>query len=324
MTTAELLALFRTMATDTAAPYFCSDVRAYAWLAEAEKEAAIRKRLLRDSRTIALATPAAPTLTETTGTLTATTYSYKIVAYNDLGVTLPSTATTILTGASAGVVVTWTAVTGAIGYKVYGRTSAGPEKLMATVDEGTLTWTDSGTVTPAGALPTANTTADVAKISVTSGRAHYPYHASIFDVEYAYLTDGTTWYALDIKSQGLETQDNSIWREETGTPTAVFFNKNHTLQFNKIPDAALTLYMEVYRKPFYAISASVEPEISSFHHERLIDWVLYRYYLNRDADTYNPDKAKGHNKAFADYFGGEVDADLLMDTRVPQRNRIWL
>jgi len=324
MASATLLALFRTLATDTVAPYFTSDVQGYAWLAEAEKEAAIRKRLLRDSRTIELSTPAAPTLTATTGTMPATTYSYKIVAYNDLGVTLPSTAATIAAGASSGVVITWTAVTGAIGYKVYGRTSAGPEKLMATVDEGTLTWTDTGSVTPAGALPTANTTADVVKIDVTSGRAHYPYHASIFDVEYAYLTDGTTRYALDIKSQGLETQDNSIWREETGTPTAVFFNKNHTLQFNKIPDADLTLYMEVYRKPFYAISSSVEPEISAFHHERLIDWVLYRHYLNRDADVYNPDKAKGHNQAFANYFGGEVDADLRMDTRVPQRNKICL
>lgn len=65
----------------------------------------------------------------------------------------PSSNTT-----SGGVVVNWGAVTGATGYKVYGR-STGAELLMATITNGSTTsWTDNGSVTPSGALPGSNTT----------------------------------------------------------------------------------------------------------------------------------------------------------------------
>lgn len=50
----------------------------------------------------------------------------------------------------------WTKVTGATGYKVYGR-ATGAQQLLATVGD-VATWTDTGSVTPSGALPTTNTT----------------------------------------------------------------------------------------------------------------------------------------------------------------------
>lgn len=108
----------------------------------------------------ALATPvnAAFSTATTGGTLAAATYSYRVSATNALGETLASTATTITTtGATSTVTVNWGAVTGATGYKVYGRTGAG-ELLIASVGAVT-TYTDTGAVTPAGALPAANTTA---------------------------------------------------------------------------------------------------------------------------------------------------------------------
>lgn len=52
------------------------------------------------------------------------------------------------------VTINWTAVVGATGYKVYGRTN-GLELLMATVGAVT-TWTDTGSVTPSGAAPTGS------------------------------------------------------------------------------------------------------------------------------------------------------------------------
>jgi len=53
--------------------------------------------------------------------------------------------------------VKWSAVTGASGYKVYGR-STGAELLMATISsQATVQWVDDGSVTPAGAMPTAQT-----------------------------------------------------------------------------------------------------------------------------------------------------------------------
>lgn len=94
----------------------------------------------------------------TGGTLAAGTYSYRVSALDGLGgETLVSAATTqATTGATSTVTVNWGAVTGATGYKVFGRT-AGSELLLATVG-ATTTWTDTGSVTPSGALPEANTT----------------------------------------------------------------------------------------------------------------------------------------------------------------------
>lgn len=106
-----------------------------------------------------LATPAAPTVT-VVGTAGAVTYSYRIAARSLSGTTLASTAGTTATGNASLTSanynrVTWTAVTGADSYDIYGRTS-GTELFIANVRG--LAYNDMGLVTPAGALPGGNTT----------------------------------------------------------------------------------------------------------------------------------------------------------------------
>lgn len=107
-----------------------------------------------------LATPvnAAFSTATTGGTLPAGTQSYRVSALDGAGgETLASTATTqATTGATSTVTVNWGAVTGATGYKVYGRTVGG-EQLLVTLGNVT-TWTDTGSATASGALPTENTT----------------------------------------------------------------------------------------------------------------------------------------------------------------------
>lgn len=116
----------------------------------------------------------APTVTATAaitgGTLATGTYSYRVAALNYNGTTLASTAATglVASGATGSVVLSWPHVQGAISYKIYGRTG-GSELLIAT---NTLTtagcrYVDTGSVTPSGALPGANTTA-----SARNGTAH--------------------------------------------------------------------------------------------------------------------------------------------------------
>lgn len=107
-----------------------------------------------------LAAPAAPTVAPQ-GTAGATAYSYKVSAIDANGETVPSAAGATATGNAALSTtnfnrLTWAAVTGATGYKVYGRTS-GSWLLIATLGD-VLTYDDTGAVTPAGAAPVANTT----------------------------------------------------------------------------------------------------------------------------------------------------------------------
>ncbi len=103
------------------------------------------------------AQPASSTAT-TGGTLAAATYSYRVSAVVDGIETTASTAKTqVTTGATSTVTVDWTAtaVPAATAHKVYGRTG-GSELLMGTVNMPTTTFLDTGSVTPAGALPTAD------------------------------------------------------------------------------------------------------------------------------------------------------------------------
>ncbi|MDD3005957.1 MAG: hypothetical protein PHX30_00005 [Candidatus Pacebacteria bacterium] len=108
-----------------------------------------------------LATPSSVAVAPV-GTAGSTTYGYRISAINDNGQTLASATTTTTTGnATLSSTnynrVSWGAVAGATGYKVYGRTS-GSELLMATVDSPVLMYKDTNANTPSGALPTTNTT----------------------------------------------------------------------------------------------------------------------------------------------------------------------
>jgi hypothetical protein len=104
-------------------------------------------------------TPAQPTSSTSTtgGTLAAATYSYRLTAVVGGTESAPSTAKTqVTTGATSTVTIDWsaTAVPGATAHKVYGRTG-GSELLMGTVNMPTTSFTDTGAVTPSGALPTA-------------------------------------------------------------------------------------------------------------------------------------------------------------------------
>ena len=103
-----------------------------------------------------VATPVNAAFTAGTGTLAAATYYYRVSAINAYGETIPSVETSFAAAATTGVNVNWGAVTGATGYKIYGR-STDAELLIATVGAVT-TYLDDGSVTPVGAMPTTDTT----------------------------------------------------------------------------------------------------------------------------------------------------------------------
>ena len=99
------------------------------------------------------------------------TYYYRVSAINDNGETLAlaefNSGACIATAGLNSVTVTWDAVSGATAYKVYGR-ATGAELYMATVTAPNLLFNDdAASLTPAGALPTANTTGGRIAINTT-------------------------------------------------------------------------------------------------------------------------------------------------------------
>lgn len=100
-----------------------------------------------------ISTPGVPTVTPSTsgGTLSANTYSYRVSATYGTRETYVSGATqATTTGSTSSNAITWTAVSNATGYKVYGRTLNYEYLLGSTT--GT-TFTDNGSFTPSSGPP---------------------------------------------------------------------------------------------------------------------------------------------------------------------------
>ena len=100
-----------------------------------------------NSGVVRLATPVISGLVEQVGLLPANTYYYRVTALTPAGETLASTVDNITVGANKAVQITWGAVDGATGYRIYGRTSPTVPLLIDEVGEVT-TFTDTGISTP--------------------------------------------------------------------------------------------------------------------------------------------------------------------------------
>ncbi len=104
------------------------------------------------------------------GSLAPATYIYEVTATDASGETTPSAPASVTTTATDSVSLTWSAVPGATGYKVYGRpaTNSGPFGLLASGLTST-TFTDDGSATPGAVPPTTNTSGTQAPITIPAG-----------------------------------------------------------------------------------------------------------------------------------------------------------
>jgi hypothetical protein len=101
------------------------------------------------------------------GSLTnGTTYYYKVTALTALGETSPSAEVSATATSTGAITFSWSAVTGATGYKVYRGTSSGGETYLVTVPVNN--YTDFGTPALGTASPPSSNTAAIAVPSLTS------------------------------------------------------------------------------------------------------------------------------------------------------------
>jgi hypothetical protein len=136
-----------------------------------------------------------PTGSTSGGTLAAAEYFYVVTALTANGESLGSTevnATT--TGSTSSVALAWSAVTGAISYKIYRSTTTGTEKFLHAAASNSFT--DTGAYTPTTvAPPTANTTAD---LWLQVGGKTFKVHADVLSVGSATLPLQPTFKSAEI------------------------------------------------------------------------------------------------------------------------------
>ena len=104
------------------------------------------------SNTVGTPTGLEGTSDNTGGTLAAASYKYQIAAISSGGESLGSSPVTVvvsgITQATASITLTWAAVEGAIGYKLYGRVNDTTYGLIALVGGATTSYVDTGAISP--------------------------------------------------------------------------------------------------------------------------------------------------------------------------------
>lgn len=126
----------------------------------------------------------------TGGTLAAASYAYSVTAVNSSGETISSTGATVVVaaGTTNSVTVGWGAVVGATQYRIYGRT-AGSQLYIGT--STTLSFLDTGAITPAGATPPlAYTGTDEFTVNVYDTEISKTRPVESFDCTLQMKTDG--------------------------------------------------------------------------------------------------------------------------------------
>ncbi|MBT9169332.1 MAG: hypothetical protein DDT19_02690 [Syntrophomonadaceae bacterium] len=122
-------------------------------------------RGLGGAQILSLSTPGTPTITPH-GVVGTTTWGYRITARSSVGETLASTAGTTTTGnATLSTTnfnrITWSAVAGAVDYRVYRTTAGGTPSTTGLIGTTTLLFFDDTGLAASGAVPTIDSSGNV-------------------------------------------------------------------------------------------------------------------------------------------------------------------
>lgn len=146
-------------------------------------------------------------------------------------------------------------------------------------------------------------TSSFTQIAITANKSKYSIDSSIYAITDAILTynDGAVTN-LEITDRTELNRTFNEWRQEVNSPFFLIHTKK-SIEIVPTPDTTYTLQLEVYRYPSKLESSSDDLEIEEEHHEHLVDWVLYRAFSTKDADSVDVQKAMTAKDNFLKYFG---------------------
>lgn len=155
-----------------------------------------------------------------------------------------------------------------------------------------------------------NATAAVCTIAVVAATATYAYHASILQIEDAYMieTAETTHRPLSKRTHAEMRELRPTWRDdEDGTPE--FYIEDLTeraITLYRTPDLAGTLHLTVKRTAVQRLSwntPSTLLELPAEHQYDMLDWVYYRAFSKDDIETKDEKRAERHLEKFNAVIG---------------------
>ncbi len=194
------------------------------------------------------------------GSFSATTYYYKIAAYNANGTTAGSAEVSAAVAANGSVLLTWQPIPGATGYKVYRATSSngqnGATSLVTTIASATTaSYTDTGAATTTGACPSSDTTKDTTHILIECGASGGSCTGKIAG---NLLTAGGYGIKLNYVGAGLTIRDNIL----NGQYESGIFNGYNTNTFVRIKGNDITADSTAHTSNYFGIVTTGTDEVT--------------------------------------------------------------
>ena len=171
----------------------------------------------------------------------------------------------------------------------------------------------------------------ITHITVSSGSQQQPYSDKILKWDRAKFVETVSgdetvlqrrtvdWMDLHYKNWDLESNAST-----PGIPRIVVeYGEERVVRLYPVPNVAGVLHLTVWRLPVnrltWAGRHAVIAEIQTDHHLDLLDWMLFRAYQKRDAETENKDLALEHEALFTARIGERPSASLQQVRRMEHR-----
>jgi hypothetical protein len=149
-------------------------------------------------------------------------------------------------------------------------------------------------------------------------------HPSIINIDYADLwINGVFDSNLTITDRGTLSKLDPEWRSLTGTPEYIV-NDDANIMVSPLPDVECEVRIDAVRYPFGP--DTVEMEVSSEHHEAIVDYALAISYDDTDSDAYDARRADKYMRSFERKYGPPVagGARRRAVASAPHRNTVQL
>ena len=170
-----------------------------------------------------------------------------------------------------------------------------------------------------------DTTAAITQITVVASTAAYPFDKRILGIERVKFVDSAAKeFVLDKTTHGTLDWKRTNWQgDEDGVVKEYIEDfENRSITLYRTPELSGTLYLTVRRLPLKRLSWTLRNaliETSDENQYDLLDWMMFRAYMKRDAETENPDLAAIHKGLFDERVGERPSAHL-QQVRRQERN----
>jgi hypothetical protein len=172
-----------------------------------------------------------------------------------------------------------------------------------------------------GGILDQHTTIAINHITVTAGTQAYTYDNRILKIErMKFVEDATNNEYVVIKKTPIWMDEHHREWDLEGNATGqgiveffVEFTEEKQIRLWRVPGVAGVLHLTTYRLPVTPLSWTLRHkllEVRAEYQYDMLDWMMFRAYLKRDAETENPELAGIHKSLFDERIGERPSADL--------------